>query len=99
MLKDEKNKEYLDQIYYTLAEISLNNTDTNAAIENYFLSTKNSVNNDAQKALSFLSLANLEYANKNYIATKNMYDTRFFTCQRTIEIIMNLLKTNKFSRI
>lgn len=78
MLKDEKNKEYLDQIYYTLAEISLNNTDTNAAIENYLLSTKNSVNNDAQKALSFLSLANLEYANKNYIATKNMYDSTVF---------------------
>ena len=78
MLKDEKNKEYLDQIYYTLAEISLNNADTNAAIENYFLSTKNSVNNDAQKALSFLSLANLEYANKNYIATKNMYDSTVF---------------------
>ena len=78
MLKDEKNKEYLDQIYYTLAEISLNNADTNAAIENYFLSTKNSVNNDAQKALSFLSLANLQYANKNYVATKNMYDSTVF---------------------
>jgi len=78
MLKDEKNKEYLDQIYYTLAEISLNNADTNAAIENYFLSTQNSVNNDAQKALSFFSLANIQYANKNYIATKNMYDSTVF---------------------
>ena len=49
MLKDEKNIEYLDQIYYTLAEINLNSADTNKAKENYLLSTKNSVNNDAQK--------------------------------------------------
>ena len=78
MLKDEKNIEYLDQIYYTLAEISLNSADTNKAKENYLLSTKNSVNNDAQKALSFFSLAKLEYAKKNYVATKNMYDSTVF---------------------
>ena len=78
MLKDEKNIEYLDQIYYTLAEISLNSADTNKAKENYLLSTKNSVNNDAQKALSFFSLAKIEYAKKNYVATKNMYDSTVF---------------------
>ncbi len=78
MLKDEKNKEYLDQIYYTLAEINLNIADTNTAKENYLLSTKNSVNNNAQKALSFLSLAKIEYAQKNYIETKNMYDSTVF---------------------
>ena len=27
MTKDDKNKEYLDQIYYTLAEIDINNKD------------------------------------------------------------------------
>ncbi len=78
MLKDEKNKEYLDQIYYTLAEISLNIADTNTAKENYLLSTKNSVNNNAQKALSFLSLAKIDYAKKNYIETKKMYDSTVF---------------------
>ena len=78
MLKDEKNKDYLDQIYYTLAEISLNIADTNTAKENYLLSTKNSVNNNAQKALSFLSLAKIDYAQKNYIETKKMYDSTVF---------------------
>ena len=83
VVKDEKNKEYLDQIYFTLAEISLNNTDTNAAKENYLLSTKNSVNNDAQKALSFLSLANLEYAKKTMLLLKICMTAQFFICQRT----------------
>ena len=78
MLKDEKNKDYLDQIYYTLAEISLNIADTNTAKENYLLSTKNSVNNNAQKALSFLSLAKIDYAQRNYIETKKMYDSTVF---------------------
>jgi len=78
MLKDEKNNEYLDQIYYTLAEISLNIADTNTAKENYLLSTKNSVNNNAQKALSFLSLAKIECAQKNYVETKKMYDSTVF---------------------
>ena len=35
MTKDDKNKEYLDQIYFTLAEMDMNNKDTISAIENY----------------------------------------------------------------
>ena len=37
MTKDDKNKEYLDQIYYTLAEIDVNNNDTLAAIDNLLI--------------------------------------------------------------
>ena len=36
MINDEKNKEYLDQIYFTLAEMDINNKDTASAIKNYF---------------------------------------------------------------
>ena len=39
MTKDDKNKEYLDQIYYTIAEMDLNIKDTVSAKENYLLST------------------------------------------------------------
>ena len=60
MTKDDKNREYLDQIYYTLAEIDINNNDTISAINNYTLSTINSVQNIPQKAMSFLSLGEIE---------------------------------------
>ena len=43
MTKDDKNAEYLDQIYFTIAEMDLNNNDTASAKENYNLSTINSV--------------------------------------------------------
>jgi len=78
MIKDDKNKEYLDQIYYTLAEIDINNNDTLAAINNYLLSTINSVQNDPQKSLSFLSLAEIEYSRSKYSDSKIYYDSTIF---------------------
>ena len=78
MTKDDKNKEYLDQIYYTLAEIDINNNDTLSAIENYLLSTVNSVQNDAQKAMSFLSLGKIEYNRSIYTAAKLYYDSTIY---------------------
>ena len=53
MTKDDKNKEYLDQIYYTIAEMDVLSEDTSLAIENYLNSTLYSVSNDPQKAFSF----------------------------------------------
>ena len=78
MTKDDKNKEYLDQIYYTLAEIDINNNDTLSAIDNYLLSTVNSVQNDAQKAMSFLSLGKIEYNRSIYTAAKLYYDSTIY---------------------
>ena len=78
MTKDDKNKEYLDQIYYTLAEIDINNNDTLAAINNYLLSTINSVQNDPQKSLSFLSLGEIEYSRSKYSESKIYYDSTIF---------------------
>ena len=78
MTKDDKNKEYLDQIYYTLAEIDVNNNDTLAAIDNYLLSTVNSVQNDPQKSVSFLSLGEIEYSRSKYSESKIYYDSTIF---------------------
>ncbi|MDC0204215.1 hypothetical protein OAJ65_00300 [Flavobacteriales bacterium] len=78
MTKDDKNKQYLDQIYYTLAEIDINNNDTLAAIDNYLLSTINSLQNDPQKALSFLSLGEIEYNRSKYPESKIYYDSIIF---------------------
>ena len=43
MAKDSKNKEYLDKIYYALAEICMKEKDTACAIDNYKLSAIKSV--------------------------------------------------------
>ena len=77
MIKDEKNKEYLDQIYFTLAEMDLVEEDTLSAIENYNSSTKYSVQNDIQKSLSFLELGKIYYIKKNYHKAKTFYDSTY----------------------
>ena len=78
MTKDNKNKEYLDQIFFTLAEMDIKNSDTIKAIENYSLSTVNSVDNNTQKSLSFLSLARIDYNRSLYNESKVNYDSTLF---------------------
>ena len=71
MIKDEKNKDYLDQIYFTLRhEMDIIDKDSVSAIENYTLSTKYSVDNDIQKSISFLQLGKIYYNRSNYISSK-----------------------------
>ena len=78
MTRDVKNKEYLDQIYFTLAEMDINNSDTLAAIDNYLLSTINSIENNTQKSLSFLALARIGYSRSLYRESKVNYDSTIF---------------------
>ncbi len=75
MLKDSKNREYLDQIYYTIAEIYLKKQDTVKAIENYKLSASSSMNNIKQKTYTYLTLANLFYSQTNYRDAQVYYDS------------------------
>lgn len=81
MTKDDKNKEYLDQIYFTIAEMEINNKDTLEAIKNYNFSTINSVDNSAQKALSFLALGKIYFEKGLYRHSKTNYDSSFFYMQ------------------
>ena len=75
MINDEKNKEYLDQIYFTLAEMDINNKDTVSAINNYKLAALNSVENNSQKALAFLALGKIDFKKGIYRSAKNNYDS------------------------
>ena len=77
MIKDEKNKDFLDQIYFTLAEMNIVEEDTSLAIENYTLSTKYSIDNDIQKSISFLQLGKLYYQKSDYISSKTFYDSAY----------------------
>jgi len=78
MTRDDKNKEYLDQIYYTIAEMEINNRDTASAIENYNLSTVNSIENNPQKALSFLALGKIYFEKSLYKLASTNYDSTIF---------------------
>ena len=75
MLKDDKNAEYLDVIYYGLAELNKREDKMPLATQNYTLSVAKSVKNDAQKALSSSVLADLYYQKQNYRLAQAYYDT------------------------
>ena len=94
MTKDEKNKEYLDQIYFTIADMDLSNQDTASAINNYILSTNNSIENNSQKALSFLSLAEIYFAEKRYKIADAYYDSTIVYMETNFRLYEETHKTH-----
>ncbi|MBC8266195.1 MAG: tetratricopeptide repeat protein [Flavobacteriales bacterium] len=75
MTKDDKNKEYLDQIYFAIAKMDLSIEDTTSAIENFKLSAEKSEYNETQKAHSFLELGKIFYAKSDYANSSVFYDS------------------------
>jgi tetratricopeptide (TPR) repeat protein len=75
LLKDDKNKDFNDQIYYNLANYYLDKNQVDAAIENYKTAAKVSTINQNQKGLSFLKLADIYFANRDYLMAKAYYDS------------------------
>ena len=74
MIKDKKNKDYLGQVFYALADLQLKNRDTVSAINSLKKSTINTTSQD-QKLESHFLLATIFWTNKNYIKSYNHSDT------------------------
>ena len=77
MLDDSKNEEYLDQIYFVLADLELANNDTISAINSLELSAQKSIYNNEQKKSSHYLLAKLFWDKKKYVKAYNHCDTAF----------------------
>jgi tetratricopeptide (TPR) repeat protein len=75
MLKDDKNEAYRDQIYYALGKIAQQNNETTTALEDFKKSARYSVNNENQKGLSYLALADIYFNNKKYENAQAYYDS------------------------
>ncbi len=75
MLKDDKNIDYKDQIYYAMANLYQKENKTEIALENYKLSASSSVGNSQQRALSFLAIADIYFTKQKYILSQNYYDS------------------------
>lgn len=75
MLKDSKNKNYLDQIYYALADIDLKDNDSLSAIRSLRNAVKSSTENQTQKAQASLKVAELLFEKGRFSLATNYYDT------------------------
>ncbi len=66
LLRDKRNQDYQDQIYYALAKAYLAEEREQEARENLITSIEKSVDNEHQKGLSFYELSKLDYKMPEY---------------------------------
>ncbi len=79
MLKDEKNPEYKDQIYFTMGQIQINSGEVDEAIASYEKSLKAGKGNNQQKVKTLLVLAELYFQREDYVKSKKYYDQALAT--------------------
>lgn len=75
LAKDDKNRDYLDQLYYTLGNLEFEAGNETQAIEYYKLSAQKSTQNDNQKGMSYLVLANYYFDKTQYTQAQGYYDS------------------------
>ena len=76
MLKDKKNEEYRDQIYFAKGEMFLGVKQPQKACDNYRLSVAAATVNKAQRAQSALRMGEVQYEIfENYDLAQRYYDT------------------------
>ncbi len=66
MTRYDRNKEYLDQVYYAIGNLYLTHGDTLSAIENYRLAAEKSTRNGVEKAISQLTLGGIYFNRRQY---------------------------------
>lgn len=75
MLKDSKNDEFRDQIYYAFSEISRIDENKPERIEYLGKSVSAYVSNNYQRTFSSITLADIYFEDNEYIKAQSYYDT------------------------
>ncbi len=75
MLRDDKNLDFQDQIYYALAEVAFKDKKDSLGIDYLRLSVARSVTNNYQKSTSALELADIYFSIPEYQLSQAYYDT------------------------
>ncbi|MCH4156020.1 MAG: tetratricopeptide repeat protein [Muribaculaceae bacterium] len=73
MTRYDRNKEYLDQIYYAIGNLYLSRKDTTNAVTNYLLAAKKSTRNGIDKAISQITLGGIYFARHRYDLAQPCY--------------------------
>lgn len=82
LAKDEKNKDYLDQLYYTLGNIERQEGNIDKAIEYFTMSAQLSTENNNQKGMSYLVLADYFFEKSEYTKAQAYYDSSYNALDR-----------------
>ena len=83
MLKDSKNTEYKDRIFYAMSDVALKKHNEELGIKYLRKSVATSTNNNRQKVKSSLKVASMLFDNKDYVLSQAYYDTVVMTMDRS----------------
>lgn len=75
LLKDSKNIDFKDQIYFQIANSYAEENKIEKAIENYNNAISKSSKNVIQKGLAYLKLAEIYFKESDYVKSKAYYDS------------------------
>ncbi|MCB0477334.1 MAG: hypothetical protein KDC84_04180 [Crocinitomicaceae bacterium] len=73
MLKDEKNNEFQDQIYFALANIAFKEYNDSLGIDYLEQSIESSINNNRQLAKSHIKLGDVYFTKKEFVKAQENY--------------------------
>ena len=74
MTRNFNNRDYLDQLYYTVGKSYLHEKDTVKALEYFHEAVDNSTRNGIDKAVTLILMGDLYYAKKAYVKAQPSYD-------------------------
>ncbi len=83
MARSDKNRDYLDQIYYALGNVYLTNRDTAQAIRQYELGVEKSTRSGIEKGVLQLTLGNLFWEMGNYTKAQTAYSDAIGLVEKT----------------
>jgi tetratricopeptide (TPR) repeat protein len=96
LLKDDKNVDYNDQVYFQVAESHADREEYEESQKFYLLSIQKSTTNQYQKGLSYLRVADLNFKQfKDYLKAKSYYDSTVNTLPKSYPGYDLILKKNQ----
>ena len=92
MLKDSKNEDYRDQIYFAISEIA--RIDEDDADREYYLarSVASYTKNDYQRTFSSVALADIYFVEEEYISAQAYYDTALMSLPQNYPNRENIIR-------
>lgn len=83
MLKDSKNVDFKDRIYYTMAGVALDKDNETDAVKYLRKSVATSTTNNNQKIRSSLDAADILFGNSEYVLSQAYFDTAVMSMDRS----------------
>lgn len=90
LLKEEKYEDYQDKIYFTMAQIMLNQNNIKEAVKYLNESITKNKNHEALKAEAYYTLGNINFDNQDYVTSKKYYDSTLMVLDKKDERFKNI---------